>query len=309
MKIKRLISAIVVVIAAAISAQAGAPPTVMVIPDDTWATSKGYGEMKDFKGKQRFVVDYEACFRDTDFVNVLAAINSIMQDYGFPLKNYNAQADEDDEDDAYDELDEVEVDPLDDLANKAKPDMFVKVGWNKNPAGFNYSIDFRMDGVDSYSSKSVATIAPPTSKVVASTQPLGGLVKVTVADNMSEFTRKLQNHFDNIQEKGREVTLRCSVKKGSSVNFQTEFNGETLATHIFNWLEQNTVGHAFNERSASANRLNYNEVRIPLKSANGTTVNARIFTEGLKKYLESTFGITVVNKTTTLGKGRIMISD
>lgn len=309
MSIKSFISSIMVVLAAAISAQAGAPPTVMVIPDDTWAKSKGYGTLKDFKGKQKFVVDYGACFLDTDFTNVLASINAIMQDYGFPLKNYSAQSDEDDEDDAYDELDEVEVDPLDELANKAKPDMFVKIGWNKNPAGFNYSIDFRMDGVDSYSSKSVATVAPPTSKVVASSQPLGGLVKVTVSDNMSEFTRKLQNHFDNIQTHGREITLRCSVKKGSSVNFNTEFDGETLATHIFNWLEQNTQNHAFNERSASANRLNYNEVRIPLKSATGSTLNARIFTEGLKKYLQTTFGITVENKTASLGKGRIVISD
>lgn len=299
----------VVFIAAAISAEAGAPPTVMVIPDDTWAKSKGYGTMKDFKGKQRFVVNYEECFLDQDFTNVLAAINSIMQDYGFPLKNYGAQSDEDDEDDAWDEMDEVEVDPLDDLANKAKPDMFVKIGWNKNPAGFNYSIDFRMDGVDSYSSKSVATVAPPTSKVVASCQPLGGLVKVTVSDNMSEFTRKLQAHFDNIQEKGREVTVRCSIKKGSAINFMSEFDGETLATHIYNWLEQNTVGHAFNERSASANRLNYNEVRIPLKSATGSSMNSRIFCDGLAKYLKNTFGLRVENKTNSLGKGRLIISD
>ena len=43
------------------------------------------------------------------------------------------------------------------IAN-AKPDIIIKIGWIKNTVGFNYSLSYRLEALDSYSNKSIAAV-------------------------------------------------------------------------------------------------------------------------------------------------------
>lgn len=299
----------------ALEGSAGAPPSVMVLPDNTWAKSNGFMDEVAVGGRTRKVVRYADAFDgNSDLKNCVAELNSLLQSYNLPPKDFVAQANADDDEDAIEEMytdkqgNTTQSTTFDDILNKAKPDLLLYIGWNKNGTTFNYSISYRLEAIDSYSNKSVATVTGE-SGVVASTQNIGAVLKNSANDHMAEFAAKLQSYFDNVQANGREIRMDCRIKDGAGVDFDSDFNGETLSTLIYNWLEDNTVNHSFQERTSTPNRLVYDQTRIPLKDARGRSMQARQFAENLAKYLRSTCGINVENRSSGLGRARIYITD
>lgn len=307
---KQTIAASLMAVSAVVYA---APPKIMVLPDLTWATQKGYGENQTNQGRTRFVPNYDQCFVDPEMTNVNAAISDLMQNYNFPLVNYQAQSAADDDEDAIEEAytskktgAEMQSSSFDDILNKAQPDILLKVGWDVHKVGFNYSISYRMDAVDSYSNKSIATVTGE-SQVVPSSTALSALLKATANDKMAEFTTKLQNHFDDLIANGREMRINIRTTDGTDTDMDTEFNGETLATLIYNWMGENTVNGSFSERTSTPNRLAYDQVRVPIRDERGRNIQARQFSEQLRKYLQSTCGIKIENRSSGLGVGRLYI--
>ena len=101
----------------------------MVLPDKVWCNSQGYVETINANGKQRIVEDYGKAFLDSELKNVTTAINSLMQDRNFPLKDYAAQDESDDDDDMFDEAfsgaesgSEVQGNAIDQLLQKTRSD-------------------------------------------------------------------------------------------------------------------------------------------------------------------------------------------
>lgn len=82
-----------------------------------------------------------------------------------------------------------------------------------------------------------------------------------------------------------------------------------LCLSIYEWLNDNTVNHVFSQRNATRNRLQFEQVRIPLKDSRGVVFQARQFVTQLQKYLNSNFGISAENTTKGLGSGRLYIGE
>lgn len=123
---------------------------------------------------------------------------------------------------------------------------------------------------------------------------------------MPTFVGRLQEHFDDLQENGREITVACRIgDNGSGINFNSEFDGKELSTVISDWMNDNTVNHVYSTRNASRNRLSFEQVRIPFKDANGRVMQAKEFVDGLKRHLRSTCGLKSENTTKGLGAGRL----
>ena len=63
-------------------------PTIMVVPSDLWCNTNGYMMEFDNQGTKVSVPDYvKALQSDVNLVPVIAKINDLMADRGFPLKN------------------------------------------------------------------------------------------------------------------------------------------------------------------------------------------------------------------------------
>ena len=63
-------------------------PTIMVLPSDVWCNQHGYMTTYDNQGTTQRVPDYKAALQsDADLLLVIGAINTLMADRGFPLKN------------------------------------------------------------------------------------------------------------------------------------------------------------------------------------------------------------------------------
>lgn len=302
-----------ILLVAGLAVQA-AKPTIMVLPDKDWASTKGYGEMVGRQGKQKFVVNYTQCFLDHDYNDVEAALRELFQGYQYQLMSASSMNESDDEDEMEENTledassgAEATSNANDDIINKYKPDIVIYVSWNTNPIGARYSLSYRFDARDSYSNKSVAT-ATGESAVVARSQTLSGLLKASAAEKMGSLINNLTSHFADLEAHGREIQINCNIMGNSGVNFDTEFGGKTLSTIIYEWISDNTVGHQFSEAGSAANRLRYNQVRIPLKDVSGRPMQARQFVQGLADYLKTNYNLNVTNRSNRPGRGRLQIN-
>lgn len=310
MKLKNLILGAALTIASAASMQAGAPPTVMFLPDKTWCNEMNYVTRTERNGKTRVSEKYDEAFLNSDLKNVVTQLNTLLSENGLNPKTYGESSENDDDEEAEEEMFEgaqsgsgLESNSYDDVLNKLKPDIIIKLGWNQNKVGFNYTCSYRLEAVDTYSGKSIAAVTAETP-TVKTTIPLAAALKNAATEHMSNFAGKLQEHFDDIQTNGREITLTTRIiGNGEGTNFNTEFGGKELGTIIDDRIRDNTQNHVYSQRNATRNRMQFEQMRIPLN------MNARQFVTKLQNYLKSTYGIVAENTTKGLGSGRLYIGE
>lgn len=297
-----------------VSAYAEAP-SIMLLPDKTWCNAQGYVNQVDRGGKTRIYEDYEKAFLDQELTQVKTGVNSVFAQRGFPLKDFGAEQESDDLDEMEDEAFEsaetgssYAKNSSDIIIANAKPDIIIKIGWIKNTVGFNYSLSYRLEALDSYSNKSIAAVTSEGAPVPRTT-PLSAAITEAMKSNMDEFCTQLMNHFADVQANGREMRMNFRIiDNGSGLNFNTEFGGKELGTIIYDWMHENTQDHRFTERSSTRNRLAYHQVRVPMRDASGKAVNAKQFVAGLQAHLKS-LGIKAENTSSTLGSGSLAIGE
>ncbi|MCM1370106.1 MAG: DUF6175 family protein [Candidatus Amulumruptor caecigallinarius] len=314
-KIIALLAMLMIGTAASLYAQ---KPKLMVVPSKRWCVANKF-TIPTPNGKEK--EDYYKAFAENDELNnVEKALKSIFTEPGreYPLMSLNEVSDSDDDDDALDNAYEgkngsggsVESSSFEDLIAKMNnaPDIYLKVGWNESKVGLRKIVEYSIDAVDTYSNKSVATVEG-TSEAVSAATPTSIIIKQGVKDKFDEFENKLINHFRDLQQNGREITIRFAVSSNASdIAFCNDVNGESLSTHINNWLANNTVAHRYNSKTNTDKRLVFDQVRIPFKKADGSNNNAHNFTEGLCKHLNS-MGISTHNIQQGLGRSRVVLGE
>ncbi len=312
MNVSKILLSSALLIAGVLFMEAGAPPTVMFLPDKTWCNANNYVDRVEKNGKTRITEKYDEAFLNSDLKNVVVQLNGLMKDNGLPVKDYGATSEIDDEEEMEEEAYNDDSQSGGDLAettyeallNKLRPDIIIKIGWDVNKVGFNYTMSYRLEALDSYSGKSIAqvTAETPVTKV---TIPVAAALKSAATEHMSAFVGRLQDHFDDLQTNGREITVTCRIgDNGSGVNFNSEIGGEELGTIISDWMNDNTVNHVFSTRNSTRNRIKFEQVRIPFKDANGRNMQAKEFVDQLKRHLRNK-GLKSENTTKGLGAGRL----
>lgn len=302
-----------VTLLAAVASATAAPPKIMVLPDDQWLDENGYMEFVDNQGKTTMVQHYDEAFLNADLKNMVTCINALMQDRNFPLVDYATQKATDDDEEALEELyvgedgEELSADAFEQALSRTKPDIVLRVGWNRNAiGGFKYNVSLRIEAVDSYSRKAVASVAPETGPTVT-TIPQANAIKQASADNMDDLAAKLMAYFDDVQTNGREVRVIIRVKNGSDINLNSDLEGgDILGDVIYDWFAENTVNHQFDEEVRTRNRMVLDQVRIPLVGDNHRPVQARQFVEKLRRELKEK-GVMSENTSSGLGNGRLYI--
>lgn len=297
-----------------------APPKLMLLPDKQWCNAHGYVTREERNGRTKVTENYDEAFLNDDLGHLERVFKDLMNSEGrsFPLVSYNEATSNNDDEDALDEMFEgaesgagVASSSFEDLlsAKGNAPDIFIKIGWNVENAGLRKVILYRVDAVDAYSSKSVATITGTTEPLLASAPDVTAL-STGLRDKIDEFEGKLLNHFDDIQTNGREISLRLRmIDNGSGAKFTDEYGGKELATIITDWVSENTVNHQFTEKQSSRNAMSYDQVRVPLYDERNRPQQAKQWVTKLQNYLKNQYGIVSENNSSGLGSGRLYIGE
>lgn len=288
-------------------------PTLMVVPSDAWCNQNGYMLNFDNQGAVTRIPDYKRAFQENpEVLQVISQINGMMAERGFPLKNMEsaiktmeANLVEDGLRSSKESGASVNESPIDAIKKVAKADIIIQLTWTVNKTGPKKSINFNLQGLDSYTDKQVATATGTGAPSFSAETPV--LLSEAVLAHMDNFTLSLQQHFDDMFENGREIIVRIQTWDDWDGDLETEYGGEDeLGYVIEDWLAENSVKGRFNTTDITETMALFEQVRIPLYNEKGRAIDARRFVRGLSKYLkEAPFNIP--NKLVMKGLGRATI--
>lgn len=308
MVMKRLSLLLVLLLSSVLAYGQAKKPSIMVVPSDLWCNQNGYMFEEDNMGEVIPVPDYRgALINDPDLLPVISRINGLMADRGFPLKNLESELKAINTNAA--EIAAItskdgasaKTNVLEQLRQRARADIIIQLTWTVNQMGPKRSITYTLQGLDSYTNKEIATSTGTGDPSFTAELPV--LLAEAVSSHMDEFCDRLQSHFDDLMENGREISLNIRVFENSEdIDLESEFDGKELREIIEDWVYENTVQHRYNLADDSEVYMNFDEVRIPLYDDRGRAMAAGNFARQLEKYLkEAPFNIPIKRDNAGLG--------
>jgi len=287
-------------------------PTIMILPSDNWCEQRFFMSEFDNQGTKQKVPNYKQAFQeDAELGQVITKVGSLLIEKGFPLKDAEQELKNIESRTAEDNMaasaasgSSLSESPLDKLKNKVKADIILQIWWKVARTDNGKVVSFTLEALDAYTSKRVA--ASTGNSVPNKTEITPVLLQNAILSNIGTFTTQLQTYFDDMAINGREI--RLSVRKWGNwdKDLETEINGDEIRNHIYDWLQKNSVKGIFNESNSSENRIDYEQVRIPLYDDRKRGVDARQFAIGLQKYLKNA-PFNIESKLMTRGLGEAIL--
>ena len=292
-------------------------PSIMVMPSDLWCNENGFMTTYDNQGSTAYIPDYrKALMSNPNLLPVISQLNGLMADRGFPLKNLESVLKSIDNSNASmaamtaADGSGVQSNPLQELRNRAKADIIMQLTWHVTTTGPKQAVTYTLQALDSYTDKEVATSTGTGAPSFTAELPV--LLSEAVNAHIDEFCDRLQAHFEDLLENGREITLDIRVfDNDEGINLETEYGDKELKEIIEDWVNDNTVNHRYNLADDSEVRMNFESVRIPVYDEKGRAMAANHFGRNLVKYLKGEpCNIPLIKQTNEgLGKSIIIIGN
>ena len=312
----RLINAFLMLAVACTAFAQGKNPKIMVVPMDTWCQERGFWNVYENQGEIKGTPNYEQAVQDSrELMLVISKINNLMSDRGFPLADLSQSIKNNTRRTARNTLttsktsgSSLAVSALDELNRQAKADIIVEVDFSYNTVGPKHSVTYNLRALDAYTGKQVAGAEGTGTPTFTSEIPV--LLEEAVVGHMDNFISRLQSHFDDCTENGREVVIEVGVfNNGSGTDLESEYDGSELSEIIENWMAENTVKHQFLTSETTESIMLFENVRIPLLKENGMPQDANGFANELRKFLRTKYGIESKNNSPSLGYAQIIIGE
>ncbi len=312
---KQLIFAFLLILCTASVFSQAKKPTIMVVPSDDWCTSNNFMMEFHSEGKIVKLADYNKALQEnSDLNSVISKIGELMAERGFPLVDLKAQLDKMTNDNARTNMTGVSESPIDALNKKAKADIIMKVFWKVNSQGPKKSVEFRLQGIDAYTSKQSAAASGTGAQ--SFTAELSILLEEAVLSHLDNFNSQLMTHFADLQTNGREGALVILVSDTASSNMENIYTlkgQEAALKDIISrfWMPRNTVGGRFSMDENSAKAMKFSQVRIPLYGDDGwggqMAYDFATWGGNLKQFLKDQLSIETTIQTKGLGEIEIII--
>lgn len=284
-------------------------PTLMVVPSDIYCIERGYTQQADNNGVIETIPNYKIALRnDPQLLIVTTEIGRIMSDRGFPLKSLEMELKSLANNDVEDALltsksgADIAETPYDKIRRRAKCDIILSATWNINNYGPKKSVTFVLQGLDSYTNKQIASCQGTGPQSFSAELPI--LIEEAVINEIPAFVDQLQNHFQDLFENGREITMKCRRWDDSDWDFESDTSSGELGEVIENWIEANAVKGRYSLSEATESVLNFEQIRIPMFDHSGRALDARLWARGLTKYLSE---IGIPSKLVTKGLGQVLV--
>lgn len=286
-------------------------PTLMVLPSDNWCSEHGFTQRFENQGEVVVVSDYARALReDAKLGMAIHKIEEIMNTYGFPLKNLEQTLKGLSNQSAEDAMltsksgAAAAENPIDRLKKTAKADILIYLNWKTMAMGPKLKVIYDLAGMDAYTNNNVAT-AQGQSVPLAMDE--FSILQLTTQANMPLFVEQLNAHFNDMVEKGRQVSVRIKVWDDFEDGLEAEFDGVELSEIIENWMGQNCVQGRYHLSDATENMMYFDEIRIPLFDEGGRATDTRRWLGNLRKDLKNKYQIEAKLMMQGLGQAQLVI--
>lgn len=270
-------------------------PSLMVIPSDVWCISNGYYTTVENMGTTVKVPNYKQALQENMGLKLaIAKLNDLMAERQFPLQSLEQTIKNLEQQRMEDHMttsksgNELAESPLDEIARTAKCDIILELSWDMKDMGPKHSLSYILEARDAYTAKSIGAVSGTGEP--SFTADVDKLLEEAIVANMDNFNYRLQEHFEEMQTIGREISLDIKVfaNNAAGVDLETEFdNGRELIDVIEDWMQTNTVQGRFTMPYASENVANFTQVRIQVYDDRGRALDANGFAKQLAKMLKA----------------------
>ena len=204
---------------------------------------------------------------------------------------------------------EIVESDLDRAVREVQADILINLSYNV-PQGAATAVEFNVTSVDAATAKQISGNVGHSSYGYA---PIPDMLNEAVEGFMDNFCTKLDMHFNDMVNNGREGSVIFYIAEDCPFNFDSEFffNGETgeLSELIEYWLRKNTVEGEYILSNESDVRLDFEDVRFPMSmmskfDAEQEAVDVTKFMRPIAKFLEP---LNISCKFQSVGIGQVYI--
>lgn len=290
-------------------------PTIMLLPADGTLQNFGALETKNVNGRNYQVRDYQKYLNADDrFRRIASTVQGSFNQDNYPLQDFEQTLKQLDNRSAMDMADDLAQDAKTLLLQTANPDIilelnYYQVGEGKKKANFTRTkkddnkekvVSYTLSAIDAYTNKVVATVSESNLTGGTSTTEL---IQNSLQQHLPQLKQDIVKYFSDLQTRGREVTLRVTVAKGSNQNLSDEsIEGDTYADYIMDYVKTHTIKGAYKMQTNTKNELYFVNVRIPMVAEDGTQYGVYDWTRDLTKAMRKDLGVKVSNQSQGLGE-------
>lgn len=299
----------------AVNGVSQALPVIMLIPADQTLQNFGSLEAKNINGRSFQVRDYNKYLTADDrFRRIASTVQNSFNSDGYPLQDFEQTLKQLDNRGATDMADDLEQDAKTLLLQTANPDIILELnyylkGENNNKGKLSRSskgtpsgekiVSYTLSAIDAYTNKVIATVSESNMKGNSTTE----LIQNSLNQELPKLKIDIVKYFSDLQTRGREVTLRVTVAKGSNQNLSDEsIEGDTYSDYIMDYVKSHTVKGAYKMQTNTKDELYLVNVRIPMLAEDGTQYGVYDWTRDLTKAMRKDLGVKVSNKSQGLGE-------
>lgn len=106
---------------------------------------------------------------------------------------------------------------------------------------------------------------------------------------IDKFLNALDIKFKEISENGRSVEVKIELLQDSQLSLTDEVGADydLLSDLIIDWVKKNSFKNVYRVKSSTAKLLWFDQIKIPIKNADGTQYRPEDFARSFRKYLRS----------------------
>lgn len=287
-------------------------PTMLVMPSDQLLQEHGALRNQTELGKKLQIRDYSKyLLSDENSKFIISSIQQAFIDFGYPLNDLEQMIKSINDNDMVDEVSGIKKDAKTILLTTAKPDIILELDYNmttdRSSADREKKLTYTLRAIDAFNSKVVATIQE-TGVTNKDDNTAAGIMAKALKKNTSDFTKQINNYYDDIVSNGRDITVRVTIAEGEPLQMDDDSAiGSTYADYVIDFMKANTLMGAYNMQRNTDTELYFTNVRIKTLNDNGTQYSAYDFARELSAALNKDCGVKSKNISQGLGEATITI--
>lgn len=303
-----------------VNAVVQALPQIMILPSDQVLKNFSCLNEQTVNGRTYQIRDYQKYLMADDRAKrIFSTIQTAFNNEGFPLNDLEQTLKQLNTQEATDMADGFEKDAKTLLLTTAQPDIILEMNYNttantRNGANVlrtkkkeveisEKNISYTLNAIDAYTNKVISSITASNIKGESTTET----IQADMQKKFKGLMKDVQNYFSDILTRGRDITVRVAVAKGSNVKLSdTNIEGDTYADYIMDYIKSHTVKGAYKMQRNTDNELYFVNCRIRLLNEDGTQYGVYDWARDLAQSLRKNLGVKVTNK--SQGLGEVLIS-
>lgn len=289
-------------------------PAIMLLPADNTLKSFGAFTTKSINGRDYQIRDYNKYLNEDDrFRRIASTIQGSFNEDNYPLQDFEQTLKQLSTRSATDMADDLAQDAKTLLLQTASPDIILELnyfqpGENKSQNSLARSssgknkekvVSYTLSALDAYTNKVIATFSE--NNLVGGTSTTE-IIQQSINEHLPKLKQDIIKYFSDLQTRGREVTLRVTVAKGSNQKLSDEnIEGDTYADYIMDYVKRHTVKGAYKLQNNTSDELYLVNVRIPMVADDGTQYGVYDWTRDLTRAMRKDLGVKASNRSQGLG--------